>query len=82
MVSGNEHKDICKQLLGCLVGAKGVPVGAVRATHALLDFLYLAQYQRHSESSLKYLQAALDDFHKDKAIFTKTMARQSLSELS
>lgn len=79
MVSGNEHKDICKQLLGCLVGAKGVPVGAIRATRALLDFLYLAQYQSHSESTLTYLQTALDEFHKDKDVFLKTVARNSLS---
>lgn len=79
MVSGNEHKDICKQLLGCLVGAKGVPIGAIRATRALLDFLYLAQYQSHSESTLAYLQTALDEFHKDKDVFLKMVARNSSS---
>lgn len=78
MVSGNEHKDICKQLLGCLVGAK-VPLGAIRATRALLDFLYLAQYQSHSESTLKYLQTALDEFHQDKQVFLTTVARKSKS---
>lgn len=74
-MSGNEHKDICRQLLGCLVNAPGVPPDAVRATRALLDFLYIAQYQSHTDGSLKFLQEALDDFHKYKDVFLELGAR-------
>ncbi|KAG1861617.1 hypothetical protein F4604DRAFT_1882423 [Suillus subluteus] len=37
-VSGPEHREICKQLLGCIVDAPGAPAGVIRATHALDGF--------------------------------------------
>ncbi|KAF7795494.1 hypothetical protein EIP86_006656 [Pleurotus ostreatoroseus] len=72
-VSGAEHKEICKQLLGCMVGR--APSGAIRATRALLDFLYLAQYQSHSTETLEYMEDALDEFHKYNKIFLTLGAR-------
>ncbi|TCD67036.1 hypothetical protein EIP91_000598 [Steccherinum ochraceum] len=75
-MSGNEHKDITKQLLGCLVNAgPKVPADAIRATRALLDFLYIAQYESHTTESLKFLQEALDEFHKTKNVFLALGAR-------
>ena len=74
-VSGPEHKDICKQLLGCLLGTSSVPLGAVRASQALLDFLYLAQYLSHSDKTLECLQTALDEFHANKEVFLNLDAR-------
>lgn len=74
-VSGTEHKEICKQLLGCLLGSSTVPLEAVRASRALLDFLYIAQYPSHSDETLGYLQRALDEFHTHKHIFLSTGAR-------
>ena len=61
------RKEICKQILGCMVGK--APAGAVRATRALLDFLYIAQYRSHTTETLQYLQDALDAFHRDKDTF-------------
>lgn len=66
-VSGPEHKEISKQLLGCMVG--NASRDAVRATRALLDFLYIAQYCRHSTETLQYLQDALNNFHANKDAF-------------
>lgn len=80
-VSGPEHKDICKELLGCLLGLSSVPLGAVRASRALLDFLYLAQYPSHSDDTLKYLQDALDEFHVNKEVFLNLDARLGTSWL-
>ncbi|KAF7795599.1 hypothetical protein EIP86_006762, partial [Pleurotus ostreatoroseus] len=74
-VSGAEHREICKQLLGCMVGR--APAGAIRATRALLDFLYLAQYSSHSDETLQYMEDALDEFHRDKDIFIRLGARDS-----
>jgi hypothetical protein len=79
-VSGPEHKDICKQLLGCLLGISSVPLGAVRASRALLDFLYIAQYPTHSDETLECLQTALDEFHADKEVFLNLDARLGLSQ--
>lgn len=58
-----------------MVGSK-VPLGAVRATRALLDFLYLAQYRSHSDDTLRYLREALDDFHKHKDVFLNLNIRE------
>jgi hypothetical protein len=41
-VSGPEHREICKQLLGCIVDAPVAPAGVIRATCSLLDFLEIA----------------------------------------
>jgi hypothetical protein len=69
-ISGNEHRAISRQLLVCLTGV--APAPAIRATRALLDFLFLAQYRSHTDASLEYLQTALDEFHEDKDVFLKT----------
>ena len=74
-VSGPEHREICKQLLGCIVGAPGAPAGVIRATCSLLDFLEIAQYRSHTEATLGYLVDALDRFHSDKDVFINLGAR-------
>ncbi|KAI0038919.1 hypothetical protein FA95DRAFT_1659085, partial [Auriscalpium vulgare] len=72
-VSGQEHKDICRILMGLVVDLTlpdgQSPVRVVRAVRALLDFLYLAQYPSHSENTLMYLEEALQRFHDSKAVF-------------
>ncbi|KAJ3489193.1 hypothetical protein NLI96_g2329 [Meripilus lineatus] len=72
-ITGGEHKNICKQILGCIIGV--APDEAVRATAALLDFFYLAQYHTHTNASFKAMEKALDEFHKNKQIFVTTGAR-------
>ncbi|KAI0039298.1 hypothetical protein FA95DRAFT_1504352 [Auriscalpium vulgare] len=82
-VSGQEHKDICRILLGIVVDLNplaGIPAThVVRAVRALLDFLYLAQYPSHSESTLKYLEKALKAFHDSKFIFEELGIRQGFN---
>jgi hypothetical protein len=65
-MSGNEHQQLAKQLLGRLIGR--APPAMIRASRALLNFLYLAQYQSHSDATLVYLEKALRKFHKDKEV--------------
>ncbi|KAI0039517.1 hypothetical protein FA95DRAFT_1585270 [Auriscalpium vulgare] len=72
-VTGGEHKEICKQILGCLSGK--APAGAIRAARGLLDFLYIARYRSHTGETIGYLRDALDLFHRNKKIFLKTSAR-------
>ncbi|PIL31105.1 hypothetical protein GSI_05801 [Ganoderma sinense ZZ0214-1] len=72
-VSGKEHRDMCRVLPGLILGLP-LPGGAsptrlLRATKALLDFLYFAQYPTHHTSSLKLLDKALQAFHANKQIF-------------
>ncbi|KZV99339.1 hypothetical protein EXIGLDRAFT_592623, partial [Exidia glandulosa HHB12029] len=66
-IQGSEHKAIYAQLLGCVHGI--VPDKAVRAVTALLDFIYIAQYECHSDSTLAQLQETLTQFHELKSVF-------------
>ncbi|KAI0703890.1 hypothetical protein C8T65DRAFT_810535 [Cerioporus squamosus] len=72
-VTGKEHQDICRILLGLIIGLP-LPNGAsparlVRATRALLDFLYIAQYTTQTSRTLRLLDEALEAFHANKDIF-------------
>ncbi|KAI0038880.1 hypothetical protein FA95DRAFT_1504949 [Auriscalpium vulgare] len=72
-VSGQEHKDMCRVLLGVIADiplpnrASCAPI--IRAVRALLDFVYIAQYPTHSTTTLGYLNDALARFHADKDEF-------------
>ncbi|KAG1828883.1 hypothetical protein DFJ58DRAFT_719762 [Suillus subalutaceus] len=72
-ISGTEHAQICRFLLGIVIGIRlpnNLNAGRLlRAVQGLLDFLYLAQYPCHSLESLQLLDDALDLFHKNKDIF-------------
>ena len=72
-ISGKEHRDMCRVLPGLILGLP-LPGGAspsrlLRATKALLDFLYFAQYPTHHTGSLKLLDSALRAFHANKQVF-------------
>ncbi|KAI0631684.1 hypothetical protein C8Q77DRAFT_1228219 [Trametes polyzona] len=79
-VTGKEHGDICRILLGLIVGLPlvgGVSPGRlVRAVRALLDFLYLAQYPAHTSETLGLMEDALRRFHDNKAIFVQLGIRE------
>ncbi|KAG0700528.1 hypothetical protein DFH29DRAFT_983054 [Suillus ampliporus] len=72
-VSGTEHQQICRFLLGLIVDIRlpdgASPVRLIRAVRGLLDFLYLAQYPCHSDLTLELLNGALNQFHDNKSIF-------------
>ncbi|KAG1720490.1 hypothetical protein EDB19DRAFT_1917917 [Suillus lakei] len=72
-VSGAEHAQICRFLLGVIIDAR-LPgnmssTRLLQAVHGLLDFLYLAQYPCHSSETLSLLDEALILFHDNKQIF-------------
>ncbi|KAG2053153.1 hypothetical protein BDR06DRAFT_914253 [Suillus hirtellus] len=72
-VSGVEHKQMSRFLLGLVVDVRlpgnASPARLVRATRSLLDFLYLAQFPVHSNSSIDALETMLDEFHANKGVF-------------
>ncbi|TFK45441.1 hypothetical protein OE88DRAFT_1715387 [Heliocybe sulcata] len=47
-----------------------------KAATCLLDFIYYAQYQRHTSETLALMQQALDGFHAVKGIFIQYLVRQ------
>ncbi|KAG1789747.1 uncharacterized protein HD556DRAFT_1520758 [Suillus plorans] len=72
-ISGTEHAQICRFLLGIVIGIR-LPNNLngghlLRAVQGLLDFLYLAQYPCHSSETLQLLDDALNLFHENKDIF-------------
>lgn len=73
-VSGQEHRAIAKQLVGCLAGI--LEKDAVRAARSLLDFAYIAQYSCHSDETLQMLDEALAEFHKYQDVFLVTGATE------
>ncbi|KAI0633956.1 hypothetical protein C8Q77DRAFT_1193668 [Trametes polyzona] len=79
-VTGKEHADICRFLLGLVVGLPlpggFSPARLVRAVRALLDFLYLAHYPAHTSDTLDLLGDALKRFHANKSIFIDLGIRQ------
>lgn len=72
-VTGTEHKQIASVLLGLISdihlpnGISSAPL--MSATRALLDFLYLAQFPVHTNTTLQDLQTSLDTFHDNSFIF-------------
>lgn len=65
--TGHEYKELEKVFLGVLAGATDEAV--VSAIRAVLDFIYYAHFESHTDSTLKKLQAAWTDFHERKSVF-------------
>ncbi|KDQ27337.1 hypothetical protein PLEOSDRAFT_51277 [Pleurotus ostreatus PC15] len=65
--TGKEHKEMQKVFVGVMVGAVNNEVLTV--VRALVDFIYYAQFQSHTTTSLHALQVSLECFHKHKDIF-------------
>ncbi|KAG1763892.1 hypothetical protein EV702DRAFT_1018819 [Suillus placidus] len=82
-ISGTEHSQICRFLLGIVIGIR-LPNNLnanrlLRAVHGLLDFLYLAQYPCHSSETLQLLNDALGIFHENKDIFVDLGIRDNFN---
>src|ERR1700742_3375663 len=55
-ITGKEHKAMCQILLGLIINlplpSRQVASCMLKATQALLDFLFLAQYSSHTTDTL------------------------------
>jgi hypothetical protein len=71
-LTGQEHNQICCFLLGILIDLpccdQGISVQLLHAISGALDFLYLAQYQSHTDTTLKLLDDALERFNANKSV--------------
>ncbi|KAH9016036.1 hypothetical protein EDB85DRAFT_1875359 [Lactarius pseudohatsudake] len=79
-VSGLEHKQMCKILLGLVLDLP-LPSGQVtsriiKTVRALLDFLYLAQLPSHTTATLLRLEQSLSQFHDNKEVFVDLGVRE------
>ncbi|KAI0685846.1 hypothetical protein BC835DRAFT_1454729 [Cytidiella melzeri] len=83
-VTGHEHDQICRILLGLVLDMPPLdgtvlPAPVVRCVRAILDFLYLAQYPVHTDNTLSLLDDALARFHADKDVFVKLGIRENFN---
>ncbi|KAJ3713081.1 hypothetical protein C8R42DRAFT_593757 [Lentinula raphanica] len=74
-LSGTEHKNIARILLGCLVG-KIDPRG-ITACRAILHFIQLAQYSSHDQDTLQYMKQELDTWYSHCDYFIHEGAREN-----
>jgi hypothetical protein len=72
--TGTEHKEMEKQLLGISIG--GVPSRFIPVICSLLDFIYLAQLQYHTSTTLKSMETCLKAFHDHKNIILELEIRK------
>ena len=72
--TGGEAKEIEKVLLGLLVDPS-----VIAAVKGLVDFIYLAQYHVHSDTTLRHMRDALHDFHRHKDIFIELGIREQFN---
>jgi hypothetical protein len=71
-LTGRENKDMAKVFVGAIAG--GLDAQAVRASRALLDFLFLSHYARLCDDQLEHLQGSLELFDELKDAFRATGA--------
>jgi len=72
--TGQEYKELEKVFLGVIAGATDGAV--VSAVQVVLDFIYYARFECHTDSTLKKLKTAWTDFHKKKSIFIDHSVRE------
>lgn len=74
--TGRDAREVQRYILALVLGSPKVNTSITKALRALLDFIYIAQYQSHSNDTLGYLEGALQNFHKHKIAFWKLKARK------
>ena len=71
--TGKEHKEMERVIVPILAGV--VDPRALKAVCAIIDFIYYAQYQSHTDITLARMQDTLDAFHLHKGIFVELEVR-------
>src|SRR5258708_7598556 len=51
----------------------------IKAVHALLDFLFLAQYESHTSDTISWMQDQLRQFHENKVVFLDLSMRMQFN---
>ncbi|KAI0077317.1 hypothetical protein K474DRAFT_1596309 [Panus rudis PR-1116 ss-1] len=72
--TGKEHKEMQKVVVAMLSGAVSAEV--MGGVQALVDFIYYAQFQVHTDVTLERLREALEAFHANKEVFVRLGIRE------
>lgn len=75
--TGTEYKHMEKVFLGVITGASD-PM-AVRAVRAVLDFIYYAHFETHTNDSLTAMHASWVAFHDNKDVFLPYRPREDFN---
>ena len=73
--TGKKHKEMEHVIVTVFSGI--VHSRVLTAVCAIIDFIYYAQYQSHTDVTLAKMQDALDAFHLNKGIFVELEVRHS-----
>ncbi|GBE88896.1 hypothetical protein SCP_1403040 [Sparassis crispa] len=76
--TGTEYKNMEKVFLGVIAGAAPQP-NVTCAVRAILDFIYYAHFELHSEESLKKLEHSWLEFHRYKQVFVNEGIRDDFN---
>ncbi|KAG2151133.1 uncharacterized protein EDB93DRAFT_1240176 [Suillus bovinus] len=72
--TGADYRELERVFLCVIAGA--VDNRVLASVRGVLDFIYYAQYQSHTEESLSRMQAALELFHANKNVFVEHGVRE------
>lgn len=72
--TGTEHKNMEKVFLGVIAGVADERV--IAAARGVLDFIYYAHFETHTDESLAQLDAAWLRFHENKDVFEDLNIRE------
>lgn len=75
--TGNEYKAMEKVFLGVVAGAAEPQV--ILAVKALLDFIFYAHFEMHTDESLSNMAQAWREFHENKAVFLRPGVRRDFN---
>jgi hypothetical protein len=72
---GRDDRELQRVLLAVVAGAPRFTPKVMQNVRAILDFLYLAQYESHSDETIEYLSQALSTFHATKDVYISAGVR-------
>jgi len=73
--TGWEDRELQRVVVAIAAGSPKVTAAVMRNIRAFHDFLYLVQYQSHSDSTIGYVTDALTIFHATKDVYIKENVR-------
>ncbi|GBE88899.1 hypothetical protein SCP_1403070 [Sparassis crispa] len=74
---GAEYKNMEKVFLGVIIGASDPAV--LCAVRSVLDFIYYAHFEAHTDDSIAKLEAAWKGFHANKHVFVEKSIRKDFN---
>jgi hypothetical protein len=80
-VSGREHREFQKSLVGVIYGHENVNNSILTASRSLIDYIYIAQFPSISEGDLAHMMGLLSAWEQHKIAFIQNGARGDMDHL-